>query len=183
MLENDVVRLEPLAFHHAEALVRAAADERIWQMTQPRIETLDDAQHYIQQALAAHDQQAYAIYSKQHDKIVGSTRFYDIDTTFGSAEIGYTWLHPDAWRTGVNTNMKYLMLLEAFEHQQVRRIQISTDARNERSRRAIERLGATFEGVLRQHKFGVDGLPRDTAMYSIIDQEWPRVKEQLQQKP
>lgn len=180
MLENDVVRLEPIALHHAQALAKAADDDRIWEMTQPRMRSVEDAQAYIQFALDAQDQQAYAIFSKLHNEFVGATRFYTIETSFGSAEMGYTWLNPVAWRTPINTNVKYLMMIEAFEVRHFKRLQIMADTRNTRSRRAIERIGATFEGRLRKHKFGADGAIRDSAVYSVVDDEWPQVKTHIE---
>lgn len=180
VLENKIIRLEPLALHHAEALAKAADDERIWAMTQPRMRSVEDATNYIQFAIEAPDQQAYAIFSKLHDQFVGATRFYTIDENFGSAEMGYTWLNPIAWHTAVNTNVKYLMLIEAFEARQYKRLQIMADTRNTRSRRAIERIGATFEGILRKHKWGADGAIRDSAVYSVIDDEWPQVKAHIE---
>lgn len=151
ILANPFVQLHPLAPSHADALVQAAADPRTWEMTFPRINTPDDARQYIRHALDAPDHQAYAIHSVQHAQIVGSTRFCKIDRDFGSVEIGYTWLHPMAWRTPVNTSAKYLLMRHAFEQWNMKRVQLMTDERNARSRRAIERLGATCEGILRHH--------------------------------
>lgn len=180
MLENDIVRLEPLTHQHAEALVHAANDERIWEMTQPRIRSLADATHYINMALQAQDQQAFAVFSKVHNQIVGATRFYTIDEDFGSVEIGYTWLNPIVWRSAINTNMKLLMFCYAFEQWGMKRVQIMADERNMRSRNAIVRIGATFEGILRKHKFGADGAIRNSAVYSIIDDEWASVKRHIE---
>lgn len=182
MLENEVVMLKPLAREDAAALFHAGNDERIWEMTQPRIHSLSDAEAYIDKALAATDQRTFAVFSKVHNQIVGATRFYTIDEGFGSVEIGYTWLNPMVWRSAVNTNMKLLMLTYAFEQWSMKRVQIMADERNIRSRNAIVRIGATFEGILRKHKFGADGAIRNSAVYSIIDDEWPDVKQHIENK-
>ena len=122
---------------------------------------------------------------------IGSTRFFDLDYWLWPAgrdhpgpdtcEIGYTWLSPKAIRTGANTEMKRLMLTHAFEVWQVSSVSLHTDARNERSRQAMERIGARFEGVLRTHRLGTDLRPRDSARYSVTAADWPAVRLRLQE--
>jgi len=115
------------------------------------------------------------------ERVVGSTRFLALRPEHASVEIGWTWLDPSAWGTGVNVEAKLLMLRHAFEAWGCRRVELKTDARNERSRGAMLALGATFEGVFRKHmdrRYGV----RDTAWYSVIDDEWPAVKRRLEER-
>jgi RimJ/RimL family protein N-acetyltransferase len=110
------------------------------------------------------------------DRILGSTRFYALSKQNRNLEIGYTWIDPSVWRSAVNTECKYLLLRHAFDALGCLRVALRTDSRNQRSQRAIERLGATREGVLRKHMILGDGYVRDTVYYSVIDTDWPRVK-------
>jgi RimJ/RimL family protein N-acetyltransferase len=109
------------------------------------------------------------------ERVVGSTRFLALRPEHGSVEIGWTWLHPSAWGTGANVEAKLLMLGHAFEKWGCRRVELKTDARNDRSRGAMEAMGATFEGIHRKHMLVRDGENRDSAWYSITDDEWPSV--------
>jgi RimJ/RimL family protein N-acetyltransferase len=122
----------------------------------------------------------FVIIDKESQKIVGSTRFYDISVPNKGLEIGSTWLTPAMWRTSVNTECKYLLLKHCFETIGTIRVQFKTDSRNIRSQRAIERLGAVKEGVLRNHMILPDDYVRDSVYYSIIDREWPVVKLRLE---
>lgn len=114
------------------------------------------------------------------NQVVGSTRFLDISSQHRQLEIGSTWLTPSVWRTRMNTECKYLLLKHCFEVLETIRVQIKTDRRNVQSQRAIERLGAVKEGVLRRHRILPDGYVRDTVYYSVIDEEWPAVKARLE---
>jgi RimJ/RimL family protein N-acetyltransferase len=181
-LEGDYVRLEPLSQAHAEGLAAVAADEAIWRYYPASLRTLADVQSWIEVALAqraAGTSLPFAILDRAGGRAIGSTRYMNIVPHDRGLEIGSTWLTPAVWRTAVNTECKLLLLRHAFETLGCIRVQIKTDALNERSRRAIERLGAQFEGILRQHMVVRDGRYRDTAMYSIIDTEWPAVKAKL----
>ncbi|MER5864456.1 GNAT family protein [Kitasatospora sp. NPDC002040] len=195
------VRLEPLAEHHAEALAEAGAEDRTTYAFTPVPHGLEAARDYIGRALA--DQAAgrslpFATVAVADNRVVGSTRFLELDYWQGpvvwppvpgvpygdpaaavpdAAEIGATWLSARAQGTGINTEAKLLMLRYAFDHWGVRRISLRADARNLRSRSAIERLGATSEGVRRAHSRGLDGVVRSTAFYSILDEEWPAVRD------
>ena len=185
VLRGTSVRLEPLSPEHVPALMAAAsADRSTYEFTfvpdQP-----DAMAAYVATAL---DEQrigrTYAFATVQHERIVGSTRFMDIDywqesPVPSALEIGGTWLSASAQRTAANTEAKLLMLTHAFEIWQVHRVTFKTDARNERSRRAIERIGAKFEGIRRAHLVVPDGSIRDSAYFSIIASEWPDVKERL----
>ena len=112
-------------------------------------------------------------------RVVGSTRFLALRPEHGSVEIGWTWLHPSAWGTGVNVEAKLLMLRHAFEVWDCRRVELKTDALNERSRAAMEAMGARFEGVHRKHMLVREGENRDSAWYSVVDDEWPQVERGL----
>ncbi len=200
-LEGSRVRLDPLAPNHVDPLMRAAIQSRdTYQFT---LVPADRAamEDYVQAALA--DQATgyalpFAIVDRRHELVVGTTRFLDLDywswppawppgrTTPRPdavptvAEIGSTWLAPSAQRTGCNTEAKFLMLAHAFETWGVLRVTLKTDARNTRSRRAIERIGSRFEGIRRAHARAVDGSVRDTAYYSIVAAEWPEIRAALQ---
>jgi RimJ/RimL family protein N-acetyltransferase len=185
LLEGRHVRLEPLAERHAEALFSAGADVSIWTyMPVPPFASLAVVRDWIADALraqAAGTDVPFATVRRSDGRVVGSTRFIDIRRPHQGIEIGWTWLAAEAQRTPINTEAKYLMLRQAFEAWGARRVQLKTDARNEKSRRAILRIGATFEGVLRKQMVrGHDGYERDSAMFSIIDTEWPTVKARLE---
>lgn len=193
-LEGQMVRLEPLTLAHLPVLLELAQLEDYPLTSVPKSET--GMRQYIQTAL---DEQArgnalpFATVDKPVDKVVGSTRFANFEYwNWGqghplarpgvpdAVEIGWTWLAPQAQRSGVNTEAKLLMLQHAFEVWQVRRLTLKTDSRNLRSRRAIERLGANFDGILRAHMPASDGGIRHSAMFSILAEEWPQVKERLE---
>ncbi|MGW6556397.1 GNAT family N-acetyltransferase [Streptomyces hydrogenans] len=201
LLTGRSVRLEPLAMRHAEALARAGEADRSAYAFTPVPNGLESALDYIARALA--EQAAgrclpFALVSTADDRVIGSTRFLELDYWRGplvwppapgqphgdpltaipdAAEIGNTWISGDARGTGINTEAKLLMLRHAFDTWGVRRITLRADARNTRSRIAIERLGATCEGTRRAHSRGLDGAVRDTAFYSILDEEWPTVRD------
>lgn len=182
-LAGNHVRLEPLSPEHAPGLVAAGSDERIWTfMSRGPIRTLEEAHDYVASALAEADagtQRPFATILLASGKLIGSTRYMDIQACHRGLEIGHTFLHPGHWRTGANTECKLLLLRHAFEELGALRVCLKTDQRNEQSQRAIERLGAVREGVLRRHMIVRDGRVRDTAVYSIIDKEWPAVRERL----
>lgn len=195
LLEGRHVRLEPLGLHHLDALWDAAREGRETFRWTPMPATREQLQTYVEQALAARDQQPFATVDRAANRVVGSTRFMDIqrwrwpiglsDPRAGDAEavdaleIGYTWLTLKAQRTAINTEAKLLMLTHAFEVLRARRVQLKTDARNQVSRNAIERTGARFEGVLRSNLPAADGGERDTAYFSILAAEWPEAKARL----
>ncbi len=183
-LAGQHVRLEPLAPRHAEDLYLAGRDPSIWPyMARGEFTSLEDVQGWIQQALAAQEtgtQLTFAILLREDGKAVGSTRYLDIRRADRGLEIGWTWLAREQQRSAVNTECKYLLLRHAFEGLGAVRVQLKTDFRNERSQRAIERLGAVREGILRKHMAVRDGFIRDTVYYSILDTEWPDVKTRLE---
>lgn len=186
---------------HADALARAGGADRSAYAFTPVPDGFESALDYIARALtdqAAGRSLPFALVSTADERVIGSTRFLELDYWRGplvwppapgmphgdpltsvpdAAEIGNTWIAGDARGTGINTEAKYLMLRHAFEAWGVRRITMRADARNTRSRIAIERLGASCEGVRRAHSRGLDGAVRDTAFYSILDEEWPTVRD------
>jgi len=176
------VRLEPLEARHADGLWEASRDPRTWEwlsIVQPATRAAFD--DYLAAALeSARARVENPLVTISHGEIVGSTRFLALRPEHGSVEIGWTWLHPSVWGTGVNVEAKLLMLGHAFEVWGCRRVELKTDGRNERSRGAMEAMGATFEGVHRKHMLVREGENRDSAWYSIVDDDWPRVRSGLE---
>jgi RimJ/RimL family protein N-acetyltransferase len=189
-LRGDRVRLEPLSLDHAEGLAEAAAEDRSTYGLTWVPDGTDAMCTYIDELLAersAGKVLPFAQVSVATGRPLGCTRYLDMYWWRGrphpdEVEIGGTWLAGSAQRTGINTEAKYLLLAHAFEVYEAWRVQIVTDARNIRSREAIERIGATFEGVLRNHRTVADTTvpsPRQAAIYSVIAEEWPSVRSQL----
>lgn len=188
-LDGRFVRVEPLERRHAPDFARTGADPAIWRWMPGgppdgahREERTRWFDAWIERALDEQERAEgvpFAIRRHQDGLIVGSTRYLTIRPDHRSIEIGWTWLAPDAQRTPVNTETKLLLLAHAFETLGARRVEFKTDARNARSRRALERIGGTFEGVLRRHMIRPDGSPRDSAYYSIIDDEWPPTRTRI----
>ena len=176
-LEGRLVRLEPLGRHHVDGIWEASRDSRTWRwlsVVQPA--TREELDAWLDTALtAAADGSELPLVTIHGGDVVGSTRFLALRPEHGSVEIGWTWLHPSVWGTGVNVEAKLLMLRHAFEAWGCRRVELKTDALNERSRGAMEAMGATFEGIHRQHMLVREGENRDSAWYSILDSEWPKV--------
>jgi RimJ/RimL family protein N-acetyltransferase len=185
-LTGKCARLEPLTLDHAAALLAIGREEAIWTwMTRPPLADVADARDWIEQALAAQTagtQLPFAIVDPRTGSVAGSTRYMNISVSDAGLEIGWTWLGSAYRRTAINTECKYLLLRHAFETLGCARVQLKTDARNDVSRRAIERIGAKFEGILRKFQATRGGLIRDTAMYSMLDREWPSVKPVLESK-
>ena len=176
-LEGRQVRLEPLEPGHADRLWEASRDPRTWRwlsIVQPS--TRAELGAYVEAALAsAAAGVELPLVTISDERVVGSTRFLALRPEHGSVEIGWTWLHPSVWGTGVNVEAKLLQLRHAFEVWECRRVELKTDAANERSRGAMEAMGATFEGIHRKHMLVRRGENRDSAWYSIVDDEWPEV--------
>jgi len=185
-LTGNVVRLEPLQATHVESLFRAAQDPAIWSFMpyDPSI-SLEAMQFWITDALEAqiHGKDGvFVIVNLASGEIVGSTRYLTIVPKDRGLEIGGTWLAREVRRTPVNTECKYLLLRHAFETLSAIRVQFKTDSRNLTSQRAIERLGAVKEGVLRNHMILPDGYYRHSVYYSILDTEWATIKANLEAK-
>jgi RimJ/RimL family protein N-acetyltransferase len=195
-LADDVVCLEPLAMEHADPLWRAASLARHSYVLTRVPASADAMRAHVELALAEQEKGVSIPFVTKDatGRVVGSTRFMNIErwtwlpgsphqrsAEYADAvEIGSTWLAADAQRTGINTHAKRLMLTLAFEGWEVHRVTLKTDARNARSRAAIERLGARLDGVLRAHMPAFDGAIRDTAFYSILGAEWPAVRTRLE---
>jgi len=183
-LKGEHARLEPLDGKHADGLFAIGQDEKIWRyLLRPKLESVADAQSFIEEALrvaAGGSQLPFAIVDQKSNRVAGSTRYLDIRANDHAIEIGSTWLGGDFQRTAINTECKYLLLRHAFEDLGAVRVTLKTDGRNEQSQRAIERLGAVREGVLRKHMVMWDGYIRDTVYYSILDSEWPAIRQRLE---
>lgn len=185
-LHGRHVELQPLTRAHAADLLSAAADPEVWKyLPIPQPKNLEDIQAFIASAereLATGSSVAFAIVDARSGKAVGSTRYLDIRPHDRGVEIGWTWLSREVWRTPINTECKYLLLRRAFEELSALRVQLKTDERNERSRAAILRIGASFEGVLRCDRVLWDGFVRSSAYYSVVHHEWPAVRAQLSER-
>lgn len=195
LLQGNHVRLEPLEHRHVDGLAEAAAAEPSLYQWSPVPQGKVEAANYVDTALAWRDAGTavpFAIARRNDGVVIGSTRFWNIERwswppghpSHGrrdpdACEIGYTWLAHSAIRTPANTEAKFLMLRHAFEVWQVLRVCFHTDARNQRSRAALERIGGQFEGILRAHRMAADFVPRDSVRYSIVATEWPAVKQRL----
>ncbi|MED1798632.1 GNAT family N-acetyltransferase [Brevibacillus porteri] len=183
ILEGKLVRLEPLRMTHVDGIWEAGAYKEIWPHMSVTIRTREDAQAFILQALENEQAQTelpFVIIRQADEQIIGSTRFLGIAKKDRGLEIGFTWLTPSVWKTGVNTECKWLLLRHCFEQLGCIRVQLKTDSRNLNSQRAIARIGGIREGVLRNHMVLPDGYIRDSVYFSILDCEWPEAKQKLQ---
>lgn len=180
VLEDAVVRLEPLTENHADALLAAMdADTFAYMATKPASHTVAGVREYIAAMLRRADQVAFAVRRQPDNQVIGTTSYMNIRPEHRGLEIGCTWIG-SAWRgTGVNTAMKRLMLTHAFETLGAIRVELRTDALNARSRRAIEKLGATQEALFLRHMVLEDGRYRDSVVYAITDDRWPEVRGRL----
>jgi N-acetyltransferase len=184
-LDGKVVRLEPIRPEHAEVFWQAAKDDldSIFQWIPYRMQAREDFTRLIEKAFAEQDRGesiVFATVERNSGKVIGSTRFMNIDRANRRVEIGSTWIAPAWQRTAVNTEAKYLMLRHAFEVWKCFRVELKTDALNQKSRNAILRIGAKEEGTLRRHVITWTGRVRDSIYFSILDSEWPEVKEKLE---
>jgi len=184
-LAGRLIRLEPLRVEHTAPLEEAARPPEIWQHTTALLDSRQAVDEWLSAALQAQAQgreYPFAVVLAASGRIVGSTRYLDVNPDHRNAEIGWTWFAPDTWGTAVNPEAKLLLLQHAFEDCRAVRVCLKTDIRNVHSQAAIRKLGATYEGILRQGSIRRDGSPRDTVMFSILDKEWPAVKEGLQRR-
>jgi N-acetyltransferase len=182
-LVGHAVELRPLVAEHAPELLRAAADGQLWNLSVTIVPGPATIEPYILRALGQRQAGTglpFVIVRRDTGRIVGSTRLWKIDTEHRKLEIGSTWLGLSAQRSGINTESKYLLLTLAFEVMQCVRVQFTTDELNENSRRAILRLGARQEGIVRNERIMPDGRKRNSVRFSIIDAEWPEVKARLE---
>src|SRR5579875_1095365 len=184
-LEGRTVCLQPLALAHLDALCETGLDEEIWRWNVSPVRTRDEMRAWIEKALrdhAAGSSMPFAILERDSVKPAGLTRYLNIDKSNRRVEIGATWIGCRWQRTAVNTEAKYLMLRHAFEALGCIRVEFKTDSLNDRSRKAILRIGAKEEGTLRNHMIASTGRLRHSVYYSIINSEWPAVKAELEKK-
>jgi N-acetyltransferase len=186
-LEGAVIRLEPIRRDHAQLFWLATKDDldNIFQWIPYRMKTSEDFERLIEKALAEQERGESVVLATveiQSGQVIGSTRFMNIDRTNRRVEIGSTWIAPAWQRTAVNTEAKFMMLRHAFEVWNCFRVELKTDALNQKSRNAILRIGAKEEGTLRRHVITWTGRVRDSVYFSILDTEWPAVKTDLEQR-
>jgi RimJ/RimL family protein N-acetyltransferase len=182
-LRGKTVRLEPLRIEHVGPLAHVGLEPSLWRWIPVQVATPDEMRTYV---LTALDEQKrgvsvpFAIIDQISGQVIGSTRYANIELAHRRLEIGWTWLTPAFQRTAANTEAKLMLLTHAFEALGAQRVEFKTDARNDRSREAILRIGAVEEGTFRKHMVMSTGRARDTVYFSIIDTEWPAVKAKLQ---
>lgn len=177
VLAGSHVRLEPLDHAHVADLVEAGQDPVVWRWLPARPRSAEDVTALVEAARADSGRVAFAVVVD--GRAVGSTSFLDVDVELGGIEIGWTWYAPSVWRTAVNPECKLLLLGHAFDDLGAERVTLKTDALNTRSRSAIARLGASYDGTLRHHRRRPDGTVRDTAFFSVLAAEWPGVRDGL----
>ena len=181
-LEGRHVRLEPLGMEHAERLLPVASDGELWRLTREDASNPDALRAYIGRALASQAEGSalpFAIVERESGRAIGSTRFGNYAAVDRRVEIGWTWVGRPWQRTAVNTEAKLLLLTHAFEALGLRRVELKTDVLNMQSRNAILRLGATQEGIFREHMATESGRIRDSVWFSILAREWETVKARL----
>jgi RimJ/RimL family protein N-acetyltransferase len=176
------VRLEPLTMDHVPPLSRVGLDPELWRWIPTSVTTPEQMRLYVARALDEFSRGVslpFAIVHQRGDEVIGSTRYGSIEPSHHRLEIGWTWITPSHQRTAANSEAKLLLLTHAFETLGANRVELKTDALNEKSRRAILRLGAKEEGTFRRHIITESGRVRDTVYFSIISTEWPAIKARL----
>lgn len=184
-LQGPRILLRPLQYSDADALLRAAADGELWNLTVTVVPSASTIDSYLKKALDGRDAgtvMPFVIVLKDSGAVIGSTRFWKIDPLNRKLEIGSSWISARWQKSFVNTEAKYLMLRHAFEVLDCVRVQFTTDENNQKSRNAILRLGAQQEGIVRHERIMPDGRKRTSVRFSIIDDEWPQVRQVLEQK-
>jgi RimJ/RimL family protein N-acetyltransferase len=174
------VRLEPLGMHHADGLRAAASDGRLWELRITSVPEPQDAETYIRRALEMPDRVAFAVLDASTGAVLGTTSYHDILPAVDRVEIGWTWYAKSTQRSHVNTSCKLMLLAHAFDTLGCAVVGLRTDNFNLASQKAIERLGAKKDGVIRHNAVRRDGTIRDTVMYSILRGEWPEIQAHLQ---
>ena len=184
-LTGKYVRIEPMTEAHVPALAEIGVGQTFWGfMVYGNIDSIEDMRNWVQEILSRAEKGTDLPFVAIHlasQRVAGATRYLNIMPADRGLEIGGTWYGPEFQRTAVNTECKYLLLRHAFESLGCIRVQLKTDLRNERSQRAIERIGAVKEGVLRNHMILPDGRYRHSVFYSIMDSEWPDIKTRLEE--
>ncbi|UUT14670.1 GNAT family N-acetyltransferase [Pseudomonas zeae] len=184
-LQGQRILLRPLQYSDADALLHAAADGELWNLTVTVVPSPSTVDSYLKKALDGRDAgtvMPFVIVLKDTGEVLGSTRFWKIDPLNRKLEIGSSWISASWQKSFVNTEAKYLMLRHAFEVLNCVRVQFTTDENNQKSRNAILRLGAQQEGIVRHERIMPDGRKRNSVRFSIIDDEWPQVRLHLEQK-
>lgn len=184
-LQGPRILLRPLQYSDADALLRAAADGELWNLTVTVVPSASTIDSYLKKALDGRDAgtvMPFVIVLKDSGEVIGSTRFWNIDPMNRKLEIGSSWIAARWQKSFVNTEAKYLMLRHAFEVLDCVRVQFTTDENNQKSRNAILRLGAQQEGIVRHERIMPDGRKRNSVRFSIIDDEWPQVRQALEKK-
>ena len=185
VLEGASLRLEPLSEAHLPGLVEIAFDERIWRYMLLSVKTPDDLRCWLGSALqakAAGSTMPWATVLKAENRVIGSTRFLDLDMKHRTVEIGHTWLVPDYHGAGLNPEAKLLQLTYAFEELRMNRVALKTHHQNLQSQAAMRKMGAIEEGTFRNHYVMPDGSLRHSVWFSIIREDWPQVKSRLEQR-
>ncbi|WP_433766742.1 GNAT family N-acetyltransferase [Pseudomonas putida] len=185
VLQGRRISLRPLQYADADALVHAAADGELWNLTVTVVPSVTTVDAYLKKALDGREAgtvQPFVIVLKDSGEVIGSTRLWKIDPLNRKLEIGSSWISARWQKTFVNTEAKYLLLRHAFEELDCVRVQFTTDENNQASRKAILRLGAQQEGIVRHERIMPDGRKRNSVRFSIIDEEWPQVRQQLEEK-
>lgn len=181
-LENKRVLLRPLEISDLDSLLEVALVPEMWTVGSTAIRDRAELEGYIKTALKERENGQsipFTVVDKQNGRVAGSTRFAAISESNKRAEIGYTWIHPDFQRTGLNRAMKFAMLQYAFETWRLNRVELKTDERNEKSRNAMLAIGCTQEGILRQHMITWTGHLRNSVYFSILREEWPDIRERI----
>ncbi len=184
-LEGETVTLKPLTMDHADGLKEVVKDGELWKLWYTMIPSPAEMEKWLTRALAEQNEKTslpFTVFSKADDRIIGCTRYMRMEQKYPRVEIGSTWYAASVQRTQVNTECKYLLLSHAFEALNCVAVEFRTHRMNVRSRAAIERLGAQLDGILRNHLSMPNGTMRDTAVYSILNTEWPMVKTNLEFK-
>ncbi|NLR91966.1 GNAT family N-acetyltransferase [Flammeovirga agarivorans] len=181
-LEGALVKLIPLTLEHKEELLNAASDGELWKLWFTSVPSINTIDKYLEKALEDYQLEKslpFVVIDKKTNKVIGSTRFTNAVTHHKRVEIGYTWYAKSYQKTGVNTECKFLLLRHAFETLHCIAVEFRTHWHNQASRKAIARLGAKQDGVLRNHQIGEDGTLRDTVVFSIVRDEWAVTKKSL----
>ncbi|MEO6351360.1 MAG: GNAT family N-acetyltransferase [Candidatus Limnocylindrales bacterium] len=184
-LEGKVVRLEPLSLDHLPGLIAIGLDSDIWRWMPTAIQTPGEMRTYIERALAGREsglEMPFATIERSSGRVVGGTRYMNIEAHHRRLEIGYTWLAPAWQRTALNTEAKLLMLTHAFGPLGALRVEFKTDSLNDKSRTALSGIGAIEEGTLRNHMVTDSGRRRHSVYFSVIEAEWPNVRQRLESR-
>lgn len=179
------IRLEPMRPSHARALLEAGRAEAIWSWMPARPVTLEQMDRWLEKAMEAESQgreYPFVVVRLEDNRVIGSTRYLDVQEADRNVEIGWTWYTPDVWGGVVNPEAKYLLMRHAFDDWRAVRVALKTDVKNLHSQAAIKKLGARYEGTLRNQRIRPDGSYRDTVIFSVIESEWPQAKARLEER-